>query len=141
VVVIVSCLVKQAPGPQKACFYFDVLSVLLDLFTPNIILPWASPYVIMWDMVSLNVKDNISCRPWNHITGNYIDVQFTWPLTPNSIGIIFLRWVGYMCDMVTLGGKGNVLETGNYISSSIASTLDLWTPNSKGNNSTCSSHG
>jgi hypothetical protein len=35
-------------------------------------------------------------------------------LTPNSIGNIFLPFVVHMCDMVTLGGKGNILEPGNH---------------------------
>jgi hypothetical protein len=35
--------------------------------------------------------------------------------------------------MVTLGGKGNILEPGNRISTSMSSALDLWTPNSIGN--------
>jgi hypothetical protein len=46
-------------------------------------------------------------------------------LTTQSIGNIFLPWVIYMCDMVTLGGKPNVLESGNRMSSA----LDLWPQN------------
>jgi hypothetical protein len=34
-------------------------------------------------------------------------------LTSKSIGNIFLPWVIYMCDMVTLGGKDNGVEPGN----------------------------
>jgi hypothetical protein len=46
-------------------------------------------------------------------------------LTPNSIEYIFLLWVVDMCDIVTLGGKGNVLEPGNHISVLMSSALDL----------------
>jgi hypothetical protein len=38
-----------------------------------------------------------------------------------------------MCDIVILGGKDNVLEAGNRISTSMSSGLDLWTSNSIGN--------
>jgi hypothetical protein len=38
-----------------------------------------------------------------------------------------------MCDMVTLGRKGNVLEFGNHIATLMSSVLDLWTLNSVGN--------
>jgi hypothetical protein len=46
--------------------------------------------------------------------------------TPNSIRNIFLLWVVYMCDMVTLSDKDNGLEPGNRISTLMSSALDLW---------------
>jgi hypothetical protein len=54
-------------------------------------------------------------------------------LTPKSIGTIFLLWVVYICDMVALRGKDNVLEPGNCISTLMSSALDLWTAKSIGN--------
>jgi hypothetical protein len=41
--------------------------------------------------------------------------------------------LSYLCDKVSLGGKGNVLELRNYISTSMSSVLDLLTPDSIGN--------
>jgi hypothetical protein len=38
----------------------------------------------------------------------------------------FLPWVVYMCDMVTLGEKSNILEPRNCISISMSSVLHLW---------------
>jgi hypothetical protein len=54
-------------------------------------------------------------------------------LTPTSIGNIFLLWVVYMCGMLTLGCKDNVLEPGNRSSTLMSSALDLWTSKSIGN--------
>jgi hypothetical protein len=54
-------------------------------------------------------------------------------LTSKSIGNISLPWVIYMCDIMTLGGKGNVLEPGNHISTLMSSALDLFTSKSIGN--------
>ena len=45
--------------------------------------------------------------------------------TSKSIGNIFLPWVVYTCDMVTLGGKDNGLEPRNNISTLMSSVLDL----------------
>jgi hypothetical protein len=49
-----------------------------------------------------------------------------WPLTPISIGNIFLPRLVYMCNMVIFYDKDNGLEAGNRISTLISSTLDLW---------------
>jgi hypothetical protein len=48
-------------------------------------------------------------------------------LTLNSIGNIFLPWVVYMCEMVTLyvGDKDNGLEPRNHISTLMSSVLEL----------------
>ena len=46
-------------------------------------------------------------------------------LTSKSIGNIFLPWVVYKCELVTLGGKDNGLESGNNISALMSSVLDL----------------
>jgi hypothetical protein len=54
-------------------------------------------------------------------------------LISKSIGNIFLPWIVYMGDMVTLGGKDNGLEPGNCISTLMASALDLLTTKSMGN--------
>ena len=37
-----------------------------------------------------------------------------------------------MCDMVTLGGKNNGLDPGNYISTLMSGSLDLWTSKNGG---------
>jgi hypothetical protein len=38
-----------------------------------------------------------------------------------------------MCFIMSLGGKGNILELQNHVSTSMFSAFDLWTPNSIGN--------
>jgi hypothetical protein len=45
--------------------------------------------------------------------------------TLNSKGNVFLPWVVHICNMVTLAGKGNVLEPENHISTLMSSALDL----------------
>jgi hypothetical protein len=52
-------------------------------------------------------------------------------LTNKSMWNILLSWVVYLCDMVTLGGKGIVLEPRNLISILISSVLDLLTSKSR----------
>jgi hypothetical protein len=54
-------------------------------------------------------------------------------LTPYSIGNIFLSRVVNMCDIVSLRGKVNTLETRNRIFTSMSSALNFWAPNSMGN--------
>jgi hypothetical protein len=39
----------------------------------------------------------------------------------------------YMCDMVVLDGKGNILEPGNRIPTSMSNAIDLLIQNSIGN--------
>jgi hypothetical protein len=46
-------------------------------------------------------------------------------LTSNLTEIFFVPWRVHLCDMVTLGGKGNVLEPGKHISTLMYSALDL----------------
>jgi hypothetical protein len=115
----------------KPYFHFNVQCTWFLIFWPqiqwgNIFLPssfMGSPYA--WYAVSM-------WKPYF-----YFNVQCTWPLTffftPNSIGNIFLPWVVYMCDMVTLGEKSNILEPRKRISTLMSSALDLWTPKSIGN--------
>jgi hypothetical protein len=59
-------------------------------------------------------------------SGNRISTSLTSAfnlLTPNSIGNMFFPLVVYMCDMVTLGRKGNVLDPGNCIFTSMYSAF------------------
>jgi hypothetical protein len=105
---------------------FTLISSALDLwpFDPNFNREdhpsMGSPYV--WCSVS-NRKEWHSRAMKAYF---YFDIQCPWPLTPNSIGNIFLPWVVHMCDMGTLSGKGNILELGNRIFILMSSTLDLW---------------
>jgi hypothetical protein len=105
----------------------------LDLLTPNSIgniFLWVAN---MHDTVSLSGKKN-SLEPVNHVSYSMSSAIDLW--TPILIENIFLPWVVHMCDMVTLGGKGNnSLESWHRISTSMSSALDLWPfgPNSIGN--------
>jgi hypothetical protein len=56
-------------------------------------------------------KDN-GLEPGNRIStlmSSVLDL-----LTSKSIRNIFLQWTIHICDMVTKGGKGNILEPGNH---------------------------
>jgi hypothetical protein len=54
-------------------------------------------------------------------------------LTSKLKGNIFLPWIVYVCDMVTLDDKDNCLEPGNCISTLMSTALDLLTSKSIGN--------
>jgi hypothetical protein len=88
-----------------------------------------SPYVWYGDS-TWEGKHSTARKPYI-----YFDDQCTWPLTSNSKGNIFLPWVVHVCDIVTLGRKGNILQPGNHISTLMTSVLDLWPFNPKINGS------
>jgi hypothetical protein len=70
----------------------------------------------MCDMVILGCKSNV-IEPGNSIStlmSSALDLLPLIFLTSKSKGYIFLPWVVYMCDMVSLGSKDNVLEPGKH---------------------------
>jgi hypothetical protein len=60
-------------------------------------------------MVTVGGKDN-SLGPRKHISTSMFSALDL--LTSKSIRNIFLPWIVYMCDMMTLSGKNNDLEPG-----------------------------
>jgi hypothetical protein len=101
-----------------------LMTSVLDLWTPksieNIFLPWA---VHMYGTMTQGGKDRIlDPESFSTPMSGALDL---W--TPISIGNIFLPWVVYMCGtgIVTLCEKGNILEPGNRVSTSMSSALDF----------------